>query len=359
MTKTDSYNVLAERLGYPGSVRLRRVLKKLMPPEEAEIAILLPATTLEISQQLGISEENVREKIGWLHEKGSVVSTGRGNFFARDIHQIRNASASIPSLDNVLMPELADLWEDFSQVEWYPRLAQKARHRAEQGLSPESRVIPARKALEGFPNLLPGEDIRAMIDKAEVMAIAPCPCRRQTRKCDKLIMACFQFDKGAEYTIARGTGRELTKDEAIQVFNDIEDNGLIHTVGYDPNFTTICNCCKDCCQLLYPLFKYNLLNQGLSKSRFEAAVEQAACDGCQDCVERCQFDAIEMCKVPGSKRLKAFINPEKCWGCGLCVIACPAKSIKMNLARPQEFIPPVFTMPSAGREITPEDIHRH
>ena len=49
MTKTDSYNVLAERLGYPGSVRLRRVLKKLMPPEEAEIAILLPATTLEIS----------------------------------------------------------------------------------------------------------------------------------------------------------------------------------------------------------------------------------------------------------------------------------------------------------------------
>lgn len=359
MTSTDSYSVLIERLGYPGSVRLQRVLEKLMSPDEAEIAMLLPATTLEISQKLGISAEKVKERISWLHEKGAVVSTERGNFFARDIHQIRNASASIPGLDNVLMPELADLWEDFSQAEWYPVLAQKARHRAEQGLAPTSRIIPARKALEGFPNLLPGEDIRAMIDKAEVMAIAPCPCRRQTRKCDKLVMACFQFNKGAEYTIARGTGRELTKAEAIQVFNDIEDNGLVHTVGYDPNFTTICNCCKDCCQLLYPLFKYNLLSQGLSKSRFEASVDQETCDGCQDCVERCQFDAIEMRKAPGSKRLKAFINPEKCWGCGLCVIACPSKSIKMNLARPEEFIPQIFTRPSAGREITPEDIHRH
>lgn len=359
MKNPGTYDILVERLGYPGSARLRRVLEKLMTPEEAEIARALPAPPADISAKLGISEAAVRENVAALHRKGAVVSTGKGSFFARDVHQIRNASASIPSLDNVLMPELADLWEEFSQAEWYPVLAEKTRRRAAEGLPPASRVVPARQALEGFAGLLPGEDIRAMIDKAEVMAVAPCPCRRQSRKCDKMVMACFQFNKGAEYTIARGTGQELSKVEAIQVFNDIENDGLVHTLGYDPNFTTVCNCCKDCCQLLYPLFKYNLLSQGLSKSRFEAAVDQESCDGCQDCVERCQFDAIEMRKAPGSKRLKAHVDPEKCWGCGLCVIACPSKSLKLNLARPNEFVPALFTRLEKGGELKPEDIHRH
>lgn len=359
MTDQDSYSILVERLGYPGSIGLRKVLGKLMTSEEAEIARLLPASPAEISQKLGMSQQRVTETISRLHRKGVVVSTGKGSFFARDIHQIRNASASIPALDNELMPELGDLWEEFSQAEWYPRLAQGARRRAEQGLAPASRVIPARQALEGLPDILPGEDIWVMIEKAEVMAIAPCPCRRQSRRCDRLIMACFQFNKGAEYTIARATGRELSKAEAIEVFNEIENNGLVHTVGYDPNFTTVCNCCKDCCQLLYPLFKYGLLKEGLSKSRFQAAVDEASCDGCQDCAERCQFDAIEMRKAPGSKRLKAFVDPEKCWGCGLCVIACPSKALKFNLVRPQEFVPPVFTRLGVDRELRPEDIHRH
>lgn len=356
MATIDSYSILVERLGYPGSIRLRRVLENLISPEEVEIARELPASPQDISQKLGIGVDVVKDSISRLFKKGAVVSTGRGSFFAKDIYQIRNASASTPSLDDILMPELADLWEDFSQAEWYPSLIKQAQHRAEQGLPPASRVIPARKALEGFPNLLPGEDIKAMIEKAEVLAIAPCPCRRQSRQCDKLIMACLQFNKGAEYTIRRGTGQKLTKTEALQVASDIEDNGLIHTVDYDPNFTTICNCCKDCCQLLYPLFKYNLLSQGLSKSRFEASVDQDTCDGCQDCVERCQFDAIEMQKVPGSKRLKAFINPEKCWGCGLCVIVCPSGSLKLKLVRPDEFVPALFTRLGIDREPRPEDI---
>jgi ferredoxin len=45
-----------------------------------------------------------------------------------------------------------------------------------------------------------------------------------------------------------------------------------------------------------------------------------------------------MRKVPGSKKLKAFINEEKCMGCGLCVIGCEQKALVFNLVKPPEYL---------------------
>jgi Fe-S-cluster-containing hydrogenase component 2 len=45
-----------------------------------------------------------------------------------------------------------------------------------------------------------------------------------------------------------------------------------------------------------------------------------------------------MKKVPGSKKLKAFVNEEKCMGCGLCVIACENKAMGFVLVKPPEYL---------------------
>jgi heterodisulfide reductase subunit A-like polyferredoxin len=76
-----------------------------------------------------------------------------------------------------------------------------------------------------------------------------------------------------------------------------------------------------------------------AKSRFLAHIDQHVCTGCQTCVERCMFDAIEMVKVPGSKKLKAKVDPEKCYGCGVCVLKCKPEALSMETARPLEHIP--------------------
>ena len=73
-------------------------------------------------------------------------------------------------------------------------------------------------------------------------------------------------------------------------------------------------------------------------SRYRARVDSDLCAGCQTCIERCFFGAIEMKKVPGSKKLKAFVDEEKCMGCGLCVLGCEQKAMIFNLVKPPEYL---------------------
>jgi ferredoxin len=74
-------------------------------------------------------------------------------------------------------------------------------------------------------------------------------------------------------------------------------------------------------------------------------LDQKLCNGCQNCVERCSFDAIKMVKVPGSKKMKAELITEECMGCGVCVVGCPQKVLTFELIRPPEHIPPSDASP--------------
>ena len=54
---------------------------------------------------------------------------------------------------------------------------------------------------------------------------------------------------------------------------------------------------------------------------------------------------IEMVKVPGSKKLKAAVDPERCFGCGACALKCEPAALSMKTVRPLEHIPEVGTAP--------------
>jgi heterodisulfide reductase subunit A-like polyferredoxin len=84
--------------------------------------------------------------------------------------------------------------------------------------------------------------------------------------------------------------------------------------------------------------KYDTLKQVISKTRYEAKVDSEICNGCQLCIDLCNFDAIEMIKPEGSKKYKAQIDPGKCWGCGVCYTACVPEAISLKLVRPPTYI---------------------
>jgi Na+-translocating ferredoxin:NAD+ oxidoreductase RNF subunit RnfB len=57
-----------------------------------------------------------------------------------------------------------------------------------------------------------------------------------------------------------------------------------------------------------PALHAGKVKQVSAPSRFGATVNQNLCAGCQLCVERCFFDAIEMQNIPNSKKLRAVVN---------------------------------------------------
>jgi len=151
---------------------------------------------------------------------------------------------------------------------------------------------------------------------------------------------CIQLGRGAEYVIARGSGRELSLEEALELVDKIEEEGLIHTW---PNTAAIsgkgvtvnCNCCSDCCEFFLSARAANIsIENLLEKSRYVAFVNEELYVACETCLERCHFGAIEMTDV-------ARIIEKKCFGCSLCVVGCEQGAIEMKAIRPPEHIPSI------------------
>ena len=353
MNAQDAYESLVAAVGFPGSARLRRVLENLMPPRRAQMVAALPATVAEVAEKTGFPEDEVRTALDDLFFKG--VTFPRGDFitrdyfrFARNITQLHDASMATEARDVVKDRPFYELWYDFIMNEMYPQTAELLK----LAKGPLTRVVPAYKAIKDLPDILPSENFPEMLKAQELIAVVPCSCRYCTtavdEHCDRTSEEerwnCLQFGRGAEYAIKRGSGRQLSSEEALELCERIEEDGLVHQWPNSAIMTgvnTSCQCCRDCCMIYVPIDQAKLpVGTVWEKSRYEAYMADLdACDGCQDCVDRCPFDAIAMAKVEGSRKLKASIIDDSCFGCGSCVVCCEPAALKMKVVRPPEFIP--------------------
>ncbi len=359
MTSDEAYKAVAAILEYPDSQRLLDIIEYLMTPEQAEIATHLPGTAAEVAEKTEFSADAVQKELDTLVRKGIVYPRrDPGSFrLSFDTLMLHDTSLTAKDIDMVKDRKLFELWEDFSMEEEYPNLGKKYASFPE----PPWRVVPAYKALEGLPDVSPSDDFRELLKlKGEgAISVIPCPCRLRKAGIDEQCghseddkdWVCFQFGRGASYAVDRGAARPLTGEEAVALIDEIEDAGFIHTWTRGTNSDKTlhsCQCCQDCCVLYQAL---DVVGESVAKiwakSAYEAVVDEAECDGCQDCVERCHFDAIEMFKPEASgkgrkksKKLKARVDPEKCWGCGLCVFTCTeAKAMGFKQVRPTGDVP--------------------
>lgn len=347
MSEADAFTALAERHGYKDSPRYRSVLEYLLTPLQAKLAVELPLPPEELAQKMGMDVAEVTKELDDLYDKGVIFpknfQTKEYYRFARSVVQLHDASQSALSLDPVRDRELYALWEEFCNVDWYPDVGAAFDAREK----PFSRVIPAYQSIQDLPGVLPHENIREMLKSQKLIAVCSCSCRKRAEsmedKCNKSHdQNCLQFNRGAEYAISRGSGRELSIDEAIELFDSTENDGLVHSWQNTDAMTqtVMCNCCRDCCMNWVPLDRHGAsVDKIWAKSRYEAYVDENLCTGCETCVERCQFEAITMKDADGTDETVASVDPEKCWGCGVCVIPCPTEALAMKIVRPPEHIP--------------------
>ena len=187
--------------------------------------------------------------------------------------------------------------------------------------------------MQADTQVLAYENVHEIIEKAKTLAVTKCTCRLTAHKCDRPLEACLQVNRAAQYSIDRGTGREVSKEEALKILREAEEAGLIHvTMNKHQVDHFICNCCPCCCQTMPILIKGGI--RVIDPSRFQARVDPDLCTACGACLERCYFGALQ-----ADGEGQAQVEGEKCIGCGLCRVVCPVEAITLEAVRPEEFVP--------------------
>lgn len=189
-------------------------------------------------------------------------------------------------------------------------------------------VIPVEKAIEMENQSVSIEHISHWLDKYEgKYAASPCSCRRSRRTygegcADDPESWCVAVGDMADYVVETGKGgRYITREEALDIFKQAEDNGFVHQItnidGEDKIFA-ICNCNVNVCYALRTSQLFNTPN--MSRSAYVAKVNAKDCVACGRCVEFCPAGAVKLgqklCKKDGSEVTypKHVLPSEQKWG---------------------------------------------
>jgi ferredoxin len=344
MEENNIYTELAAKLGVPDSKRFLNILEASFTADEAKICreLFEPATRKELAARLKMDEKVLAKKLDKLVDNGSLTRGPTQYAFHTSLlayHHESVADTAPHTGPNAIPKKIKELWNDFFRNEWSYMFLEHT----SQMIKATGRNLPISPAIEGLqrsPNIspdqvMPEENFKWRIEQAKRRIIAPCGCRVVWGVCDHPVMTCFAcFDRPRGEYYLNKPGRllkEVTLAEAVDIALEAEDSGLVHWGD--------CYCCDCCCENLFPVTRgkrYDLM----TPNRFLAVADQDKCKGCQECVERCKFEAIEMKPAPHSKRYKAFIDKDQCKGCGLCIIKCPQNAITYEIVRPPEYLKP-------------------
>jgi Pyruvate/2-oxoacid:ferredoxin oxidoreductase delta subunit len=212
------------------------------------------------------------------------------------------------------------------------------------------RIIPVDRSLEVSEEfILPSQTVEDIINKFDDIAVGYCFCRQRRSllgdACDTSAptLNCFTFGKSARHTAAQGFAKKITKQEALKIMQEAEAAGLIHKAFHPGSResspeTSICNCCKDCCDTL-ELWRSGTLPM-INSTYHLAVIDEETCTGCGTCVEWCPTDAIVLNAADVAQR-----DENACLGCGVCSRFCPEEAISL-----QEGLRRVFVLPPRLRQ---------
>ena len=277
---TDEEALLALKLGVRKPKTLSEIVK-ISGLEEKKCEALLE----EMSRK-GLLEYNWENAA---HEKQYVLPMyvpGCAEFF--------NMNAKILESN----PEMGTFFEHMSRLP----LEKITPFVPEGGAGIGMHVIPVEKAIEMENESVDLEHISYWLSKYEgKYAASPCSCRRSRLTHDE---GCADDPEGwcvavgdmADYVVeTQKDGRYISKEEALDIFRQAEENGFVHQItnidGKNKIFA-ICNCNVNVCYALRTSQLFNTPN--MSRSAYITKVEKQNCVACGKCVEACPAGAVKL-----------------------------------------------------------------
>jgi Na+-translocating ferredoxin:NAD+ oxidoreductase subunit B len=314
----------------PGGAEIR-ILKHLFTEDDARLFLdmdLKPQTVDEVALHVGADPESIVARLECMAGKGLVFRLRDGDMvryfpipFIVGIYEFQLNNLSPELLKDISEYYLTGLGATFHGLK-----------------TPHLRSIPINAEITPDAPIAPYDDAAAIIKSKSRIAVAECFCRKAVRMygkgCSHSLETCIQFDSFADYYVDNGMARYISTDEALEILNHNEQEGLVIHILNSQKVEAMCACCSCCCGMLISLKLFPAPAREV-KSNYVCSLNETLCTSCGVCVERCPVGALRL------KEDKILFRVERCIGCGLCVTTCPTEALSL-LKKPSDklYIPP-------------------
>ncbi len=187
---------------------------------------------------------------------------------------------------------------------------------------PGAQVVPLSECIDLIKDI--GMPVGAM----------HCICRKNTRgeeendlnqySCMGLGTGMFKWERWPERY--RGGVKFLSPDEAAEWLEYWDERGMVHMLMQEGGdfIGGLCNCDYPDCGPIRNRIDYGM-QSALTKGEYICDVVYDKCNGCGQCLGRCQFNALKYEPTID----KPNIDPMECYGCALCMTACTRNAIDL------------------------------
>jgi len=315
-----------------------RILKHIFTPGEAEIAACLsyrfePIEAIyERAAHLAASAQGLEAVLDRIRRKGGIESRIDGG---RTLYA--NAPLVVGMYELQLDRLTPEFIKDFNEYTGDRRFGIEFLGTA----LPQMRTIPIAASIQPRHHAATFDAVTTLLEQADApFVILDCICRRKhgiegdpCRVTDRG-ETCLAIGGIAQSVLLGGSGREITRREAMAILEQNQKEGLVLQPSNSEKAEFICSCCGCCCGMLDI---HRKLPRPLDywAANFQAVVDTDACSGCGVCEQRCQVGAI---RVSANKE-PAVVDLDRCLGCGVCVAACPKTAVALQ-KKPDEVRPP-------------------
>ncbi|SHH44262.1 FAD-dependent oxidoreductase [Clostridium grantii] len=278
-----------------------RILEPVVTEEMAEVALCLELkkhkTAEEIAALCGKPVEDVKEMLYKLANDGVISFATKDGVdkFCLELWVPGVMEFMVVNKENVeKYPEIAECFEEYSRIK-----GGMFAGKIPVGLG-LMRVIPIETAIDGESRKASYEEVSKYLKENDIFSVSDCACRSVRESmgegCGHLKEdMCIQLGDAAEFYIRTGRGREITREEAFEIIEKAEKDGLVHQI---PNTEgvghthAICNCCGCSCLALRHA---NLFRSPDSvRSNYVSQVNKDKCVACGECVENCHVNALTL-----------------------------------------------------------------
>lgn len=315
-----------------------RILKQLFTPEEAELATHLKYSTYPNEslksifnrlKEAGLSLEDLEERLDTMAHKGLIHSKSEAGqkFYSGAQWVVGIYEFQV----NKLTKELSDDIHRYNNEAFGWNLF--------NARPTQLRVIPIGKSIKPEDGVASYDDFRAMLSTVdEPFMVTSCICRQRKDlagspcRITKREETCISFGVFAQMYIDQGWGREISRDELLEIIEMNEREGLVLQPSNSQKPEFICSCCGCCCGLLRGKGAMPKPVEFFS-TNYYSIVNLDLCTSCGTCVELCQMRAL------GFQEGVLTINMSRCIGCGVCSANCSEQAMSLH-KREKEIVPP-------------------